>query len=419
MSRSSGGRGLVLLFTMTYMVSYISRVNYGAIVAQLEASLDMPRSQLSLALTGSFITYGAGQIISGIWGDRASPKRLVLLGLGATAGMNLLLPLCSSAWQLTLVWCVNGFAQAFLWPPIVRLMTALMDSDLYARAAVRVSWGSSLGTIAVYLLSPPVISLFGWKAVFLLSAGAAVLMAFVWARRAPDVPPVPRPSAGPAKAKGPLKKSGGSLKESGGPLTKSGLFTPLMLCIMAGIILQGSLRDGVTTWMPSYIAETYNISSLAAILTGVTLPVLGILCMQLSSLLYRRLHFCPPLSAGVLFAAGAVSALGLYCLSGRSAGLSVLLSALLTGCMHGVNLILICMVPPFFKSRGNVSTASGVLNSCTYIGSAISAYGIAGVSQSLGWQPTLLLWLIIAGAGAALCLGCSRAWGREFGGSPG
>lgn len=377
------------------MVSYITRINYGAIVAQLEMSLQMPKSQLSLALTGSFITYGAGQIISGIWGDHASPKKLVLAGLLATASMNLLLPFCAAAWQMALVWCVNGFAQAFLWPPIVRLMTALMDEEAYARAAVKVSWGSSLGTIAVYLLSPAVISLFGWKAVFWFSAAGAGIMAAVWAGSSPDVPP--------EKKKRPARER---------PFRESGLFTPLMLGIMGGIILQGALRDGVTTWMPSYIAETYHLSSLTAILTGVTLPLFGMICMQLASVIYRKLSCRPPLSAGVLFAAGALSALGLYLLSGRSAGASVLFSALLTGCMHGVNLILICMVPSFFKNRGHVSTVSGVLNSCTYIGSAVSTYGIAGLSQTLGWRPTLLLWFLIAAAGAALCFCCTRPWKR-------
>ncbi len=397
MSPSIGKRGIVLLFSVTYMVSYISRVNYGAIVAELENSLGMPKSQLSLALTGSFITYGAGQVISGIWGDRASPKGLVLTGLLATSAMNLLLPFCGSAPQMLAVWCVNGFAQAFMWPPMVRLMTALLSEEEYSMAAVKVSWGSSMGTIAVYLLSPPIISLLGWRAVFWCSSGAALAMAAVWFKTAPDVPP----AKGPEKPGAPRAGAGG-------------LFTPLMLAVMLCIILQGSLRDGVTTWTPSYIADTYSLSSLTAILAGVAMPLFGIACLQLASIIYRKLGCHPVRGAGVLFMAGALSAGALYFLSGHSAVLSVVFSALLTGAMHGVNLILVCMVPPFFKRAGNVSTASGVLNACTYIGSAISAYGIAGLSQSLGWQPTLLIWLLTAGLGGAVCFCCIRPWNRQL-----
>ncbi len=395
--RSQKTRGMVMLFTLTYMVSYITRINYGAIVAELESISGMSRNQLSLALTGSFITYGIGQVVSGIWGDHASPKKLVSAGLVTTAAMNLLLPFCVAAWQMTLVWGINGFAQAFLWPPIVRLMTNLFDEVEYSKAAVRVSCGSSVGTVVVYLLSPPVIALFRWKAVFWFSAVAAGLMAVVWAGCAPDVPPVKRACAGEEKS-----------------VRGGGLFQPLMAGIMGAIMLQGALRDGVTTWMPSYISETYQLSSLVSILTGVTLPVFGIVCFQAASVLYRKLFCRPPLSAGVLFTAGAFLALFLYFFSGQNAAVSVFLSALLTGCMHGVNLILICMVPPFFKEQGNVSTVSGVLNACTYIGSAISAYGIAGLSEGLGWRFTLLSWCLIAAAGAVLSFCCISPWKKLF-----
>ena len=114
--------------------------------------------------------------------------------------------------------------------------------------------------------------------------------------------------------------------------------------------------------------------------------------------------------AGIFFFTGALSALALFLLTGENAAFSVLFSALLTGSMHGVNLILICMIPPFFKPQGNVSTVSGILNSCTYIGSAISTYGIAVLSENIGWSNTLLVWLLIALLGTAICAACVKPW---------
>ena len=96
--------------------------------------------------------------------------------------------------------------------------------------------------------------------------------------------------------------------------------------------------------------------------------------------------------------------------NGVNAALSVLMSALLTGCMHGVNLMLISYVPAFFKKTGRVSLVSGMLNSCTYIGSAVSVYGFAAISESAGWTATVFLWLIVAVAGTAVCLMTSPFW---------
>lgn len=383
------------LFALIYMVSYLTRTNFGAIISEMERATGFSRELLSLSLTGSFVTYGVGQVVSGFAGDRISPKRLISLGLAVTAAMNLLLPLCKSPYTMLAVWCVNGFAQSFMWPPIVKMLTELLTEEEYKRGTVIVSWGCSAGTIGVYLLSPLVISVWGWKWVFVLSAICAVLTLIFWQRF--SYTPQSRMQARP--------KEQGSLHA---------LFTPLMLGVMAAIVLQGMLRDGVTTWMPSYISETYRLSTVSSILTGVILPVFSVVCYQIAAGLYRKRLTNPLLCAAVFFGAGAVFAVILLLVTGENTVLSVLSSALLTGCMHGVNLMLISMIPPFFKRYGITGTASGVLNSCTYIGSAISTYGIAVLSENAGWKSTVLIWLAIAVLGTALCLVCVKPWKRQF-----
>ena len=383
---------LALLFTFTYMISYITRINYGAVISEMERDTGLARDLLSLALTGSFVTYGVGQIVSGILGDHVSPKRLVSCGFILTVCMNLLIPLCVSPYAMLAVWCVNGFAQSFMWPPLVRLMTALLSEEDYKRVTVKVSFGSSLGTMLIYMISPLIISLSGWRGVFLFSALCGAVMLFFWHRYSYEIEAQPR------------------AKQAGG--VAHGFFSPMMIGIMLAIVLQGMLKDGVTTWMPSYIAETYSLDNIIAILTGVVLPIFSMLCFEISSVLYRKKLTNPMVCAGVIFGAGTAAALGLYLVTGKSAAASVLLSAALTGCMHGVNLMLVCMVPAFFKKRGNVSTVSGVINACTYVGSAASSYGIALLSERIGWHATVMVWVWIAAAGTALSLLTARPWHR-------
>ena len=384
---------VTLLFAVTYMISYITRINYGAIISEMVSATGFTKAQLSMAMTGSFITYGIGQIISGICGDKFSPKKLVTLGLIITVLMNLLIPICKNPYQMLGVWCINGFAQSFMWPPLVRLMSALLSDEDYKKASAKVTWGSNIGTIAVYLISPLLISLFGWKSVFIFSAICGAVMIFIWNRYSYET------GATATKTEVSRNNTG-----------KSSLFGIVMIGVMAAIILQGMLRDGVTTWMPSYISETYNMSNAASILTGVVLPLFGIICVQAATKLYIKKFTNPMMCAGIFFFTGALSALALSFITGENAAFSVLFSALLTGSMHGVNLILICMIPPFFKSQGNVSTVSGILNSCTYIGSAISTYGIAVLSENIGWSKTLLVWLLIALLGTAICAACVKPW---------
>ena len=100
--------------------------------------------------------------------------------------------------------------------------------------------------------------------------------------------------------------------------------------------------------------------------------------------------------------------------TGKNVLLSVIASALITACMHGVNLMLICMIPAFFKKFGFVSTGSGIINFCTYIGSALSTYGIAVLSQNLGWDFTLKIWVLIAVFGTLMCFIATRPWKKKF-----
>ena len=389
--------GITWLFAITYMVSYLTRINYGAVISEMVTDTGYGKPLLSMALTGSFISYGTGQIISGIIGDRFSPKKLITVGFCVTILMNLLMVFCVDPWQMLGVWCVNGFAQSFMWPPMVRLMSTLFTREDYKGVSNKVAWGSSIGTMAIYLVSPLLISLSGWRAIFIFSAACAVVMIFVWNRFCPEIQEEKKVVDREKKQR-----------------VKSPLFAPVMLSIMLAIVCVGMLRDGVTTWMPSYIAETYNLSNAVSILTGVVLPIFSILCYQVVTRLYRK-RFQNPITCGALiFAVGALAALGLVFTTGKVAVLSVLFSAILTASMHGVNLMLIMMVPAYFDRYGNVSTASGVLNSCVYIGSATSTYGIALLSEKLGWGFTLWSWLAVAVIGTAICFLCIRPWNKKF-----
>jgi OPA family glycerol-3-phosphate transporter-like MFS transporter len=174
------------------------------------------------------------------------------------------------------------------------------------------------------------------------------------------------------------------------------------------------LRDGVTTWLPSYIQQTYQWGTASSILTAVILPIFSIISFQFAARLYRSVLRNPMLCAGAFFALGGVFAGVLYAVTGQNAFMSVLSAAILTGAMHGVNLMLITMVPPFFKRWGLTGTASGVLNSCTYIGSAVFTYGVAALSAALGWKITVLIWLGIALLGASVCFLCIRSFKKQF-----
>lgn len=81
-----------IFFMLCYFISYVTRINYGAIIAEMESARHISKSLLSLALSGSAVTYAAGQIISGYLGDKFQPKRLIFIGLLTTVATNIAVP---------------------------------------------------------------------------------------------------------------------------------------------------------------------------------------------------------------------------------------------------------------------------------------------------------------------------------------
>ena len=193
------------------------------------------------------------------------------------------------------------------------------------------------------------------------------------------------------------------------------LFTeaPLLLILLA-IILQGTLRDGMTTWMPVYMNEVFGMSSAKSILSAAALPVFGVVSTLLASMLLSRLK-SEVFTAALLFGAGMAASVFLLPFYNGYPAVCILMMTLITGCMHGVNLMLISRVPGHFTGFGKVSTVSGILNAATYIGSSLSTYGFGAVADSAGWRTVILLWAGIALLGAVLMLLAKRRWGQFCG----
>ena len=392
--------GLTVLSTAVYFTSYISRVNLAAVMVELIQSGFIDKQAGAMALTVCSAAYGVGQLLSGWLGDRFKPQNIIFLGFVLTGSMNLGVMLLESASLLSVLWAVNGFAQACMWPPLVAILSSRLNQQEYSRACVWVNQGSACGTIFVYACSPLLIRCGGFRAVFCLSGIAAMVMALVWR--------VSFSRCFTASEAPAMHREAGIFPEKPETIRQdAGMLIGLM---MLAIILQGSLRDGVTNWMPTFVSESFGLDGASAILTGVLLPVFQIPCTILAARFYQKYLSNETAAAGVIFCVGAAASVLLTLFMGSSVLITSILMALLVGAMHGVNYMLISMAPRQFRRFGRVSLVSGLLNSCTYAGSAISTYGIALLSESMGWRRTSLLWATIAAGGALLCLGISKRW---------
>lgn len=401
---SARARGIAWLCTLVYFASYLMRTNFAVMIAKICEDMNASETSLAIVLSGMTIFYGAGQVVNGFLGDHIPPSRMLTFGLLLAAACNVGMFFSPTIPVMTVVWCVNGFAHAMLWPPIVRLLSTYLTDEEYGYAAVRVSWGSSFATIFLYLVCPLLLSFLSWRTIILLLAVVGVVIAVVWVLLSPKLfrtEAVKHDEEDTEKAPEPQKKRI--------PLPRL-VFIPVVL-IFLGIVLQGMLRDGVTNWMPSLLSDSFGFDVEESILYTVVLALFSILSFSASDLLHRKLLRNEVTCAGAIFLLSAVCAALLYFIQG-SAIASILLMSLVVAGMHGINLMLITVVPKRFLKSGRVSTFSGILNAGTYVGSAIATPAFAAIAEKSGWSAVILVWIGVSLLGALVSFVAVPLWKR-------
>lgn len=396
---------LIALCCIVYFTSYITRHNYAAALAEIVLDMNITKSQGSFAMTGMFITYGLGQLISGFLGDKCKPHKIIFGGLLATALCNMGITFLHSPISMTVLWCINGVAQAMLWPPLVRIMAENLSENYYRKACVYVAIASSIGSISVYLFVPICIILSGWRLSFFIPAIISITVSLVWLFTEPHYTIIYHTKQEATKNPENYQKKA----------TQHSLWSIILLSgsipIIFAIICQGMLRDGITTWMPTFISEHFALQTSISILTTVFLPLFSIFSISAASWLQKKCN--NDITASILlFITAFLAGLILFFFNSTSITISAFCMMLITGCMHGINMLLISRLPIHFHNYGRISTISGLLNTFTYVGSAISSYGFAIFSEQLGWGFTIGLWTIIALIGAVTCIISLPRWNR-------
>ena len=383
---------LILLFSAVYFVSYLTRTNYAAVMIEMITAEGISEVEASLALTISAITYGVGQLVSGYLGDKIKPERIILAGLAGATLMNGLISLLPWVWMRSVLWGINGFSQAMIWPPLVRIMSGMFSQDVYKKATLWVSLAASFATVCVYLVSPIIIKAFSWHGVFITSSCIGIVMCIVWLIISPKLDYT-------VKAKEQAEK----------PVSFKGtLAIPIIAVVFGAIVLQGILRDGLTTWTPTLVKQSFDLDTGAAIFTGVIMPIFSMLSLSVTSVVLNKLIKNEFLCASFFFGVGAI---GLVLMSvSNILIISLIGGAIAQGVMHGVNYCFTCIVPAYFRRFNRTSFVAGLINCGAYVGSAIAGLGTAFLAEHFEWNIIVLIWAGIAATGCLIGIVFKRLW---------
>lgn len=401
-----------LMGWLVYFSQYFGRYNYAASMVAIGQKQGWDTALLGLIASIIFVTYGFGQLFTGWLGDRLNPKAMIFVGCAGSAGCNLWMGLSGSLLQMQLAWGLNGLFCALIWAPMVRLLTVYMPADRLRKSILAFTYATSLGVTGTYLLTSFLVSRFDWRVAFYVPAVIGLVASLGWLAVSFTSGKTPaRVPEGERSGQMPDRAAGGAPPRKGEAFlsvyVRSGL--PLLL---AAILLMGLLKDGMMTWVPQMISDTFQVEAYLSIFLSAALPLVN----SLSVWLVRRIsrgHEGDDMRNGSLLFLGAVAGMGVLLLAGGLHPLlSVVLFSIISTFVTGTNVILISFVPLQFTAMGRTSTIAGLTNAFTYLGSALSGWGLGWIAGRYGWG--VVNW-VLAGLcvlGCAICLAARPLWRR-------
>ena len=397
---------------MAYSFSYIGRLNFSASMAEMTNSGVLLKSEAGAVTTGFFICYGLGQFLSGWLGDKVPPRYLVFTGLTCSSLINLAISFGPPVAVMTVLWSANGLSQALLWAPICRIVSDRVHTSRRQKACTALATTMAGGTLFAYILSALLISAKGWSASFICGSVCTLAAAVVWIIVTTKIEKDTEKNGEIEEMPVRIDDSGEAVPHDEIPsnfiklLLVSGLMT---LAVASGV--QGILKDCMSTWVPTFISDMFEMSPVVSILTGTLLPVFGLFGPYLANYIMARTR--DELSSlFMLFVISSV-ALSLLALFGRfSIVVSIVALAVTYACSLGQNMFIVGTIPMYFHNVGKVSMITGTLNAVSYLSTAVLSWITGALVDTAGWGIVMTLWLILSCVAAVSVIFAKRRWNK-------
>jgi OPA family glycerol-3-phosphate transporter-like MFS transporter len=384
-----------ILSWLIYVMAYFGRVNLSIAIPWIEAEYGYSKAVLGLLASGFFAAYAGGQFINGVLGDRFNPRYFISIGL-LTAGLsNLCFGLFPFLPVMFISWVINGYFQSMLWGPLFRTISEYVPAEKQHGAVFMMSTTASAGYFLSYTVVGKTALLTGWKTAFIMPGLLLMVMAAVWFRLLGHRNDV---------TAGRTTVSDGSPSDTGKPQKTGGLVyfffsRKLYYIIILGIMI-GAIKEGLTLWGPSLLADRGETGMEKALYFMSLIPLINISFIILNGLISKkRRNPRWPITIFVLLSL--VSATLLQITGNYSFRALLFMFYLLMALVYSVNILMTSYLPLEYRNDGHISSAAGIIDSSFYLGAAIAGPAAGAAADRFGW-PGIFIGLVVVCLAASL-----------------
>jgi len=398
---------ILLTAWITYACFYLCRVNMAIAIPGITEEFGITKTQMGSVLTALFTMYALGQFVNGALADKIGARRLITVGILASAILNIIFGFTNGVLSLMiLIWGLNGFFQSMGWAPSVKTVANWFPPKMRGKVGGIMGSSYQIGSAVSWVLAGFIVGGFGWRWIFWIPAGIFVIAGIHWyirARNAPEevgLPTIEEESKG-KKSKGVRKDDHLGFTETLGMVLKRRRIWVAALALFCLNIV----RYGFLSWAPTYLFEVQKATISTAAYKAMIIPIAGSLGAVFAGWISDRFlksRRAPIAMVMLLF-------LSLFSwfypkVPPGSWLLSLTLLAIIGFMTYGPHVMIVTLMPMDFATRKAAATATGFIDGWGYIGAALTGVGTGFLIDNFGWNHAFYFW--IAGAlGAALLMG--------------
>ena len=377
---------LIILCWLVYVSTYLGKYSYNANINQIEPFFNVTHDQSGLVSSLFFFSYGAGQIVHGLFSKRYNARYLIPFALLISAAINITVRFLSVFYPIKYLWLLNGFTLSLIWPIIVKTMAQNIESENFDKALMIIGTTTPVGLTISYGLSSFFIKIGNFRAIFTVGFFVLIIAAALWFFISPKL------TLGLCGENERSENDENTVKHTepnDGVLTAKNLvFYISVLAVLSAI---GSIiREGIGVWFPSILIEGFGFDESVSVILSLLLPLLGILGNTLGIWFNKKVK--DYILFGIIFMAVATVTIfaGYIGFTQKIVAMLIIGSALTSCILYGFANIMTGKVPMCIPNKKNSGVMAGIMNGSAYVGSTISSYGVGVIAKNSGFNGALL-----------------------------
>lgn len=181
-ARAPGSQRLVLLICAVLFINYVDRGNLATAAPLIQDELHLTATQLGTLLSAFFYTYVLLMVPVAWLGERFGAHRVLAAGVAIWSVATLLTGFANSFTTLLLLRLMLGIGESAAFPCASRLVAIAVEPARIGRANGWMSFGYLAGPALGTVLGGTLMSVVGWRPVFVLFGALSLLWLWPWSR---------------------------------------------------------------------------------------------------------------------------------------------------------------------------------------------------------------------------------------------